>query len=307
MNVVEIWYNYYLRATKMVYNRKEEIVFEQIQNKTIQEWINPIIEPRIRWNGLLEELFKVVPVEGLQIKFYGREKDCAILCNLLNEYPKVDVQIERIENSIDDFNIDYKNMEEFSADDLLNKATDMQKTNIKDSIFYIEEAERKGSSQASYILGMYYGNKNSEDFDLKKSIEYLMKGANHNNVEAQRELGVYYFDGIGVNCNKKEAVKWFLCAADKGDAGAQYNLGICLLHGIGVASNPEKAVYWLEKASVQNDSESQYELANCYVKGIGTRKSIRSALKWFYFSEQNGNKTAGMEIDRIVAGENSGK
>ena len=301
MNVIEIWYNYYLRTTKLIYNGKEEIIFEQIQNKTIHEWINAIIEPRIRWNGFFEELFKVVPIEGLQIKFYGREKDCAVLCSLL------DVQIERIEGSISEFNIADKNIQEFSTEDLLNKAIGMQKTNIEDSIFYLEEAERKGSSQASYLLGMYYGNRNSEGFNLKKSIEYFVKGATHNHVEAQRELGVCYFNGVGVNIDKKEAVRWFLCAADRGDVGAQYNLGICLFHGIGVGSNPEKAVYWLEKASLQNDSESQYELAQCYVKGIGTKKSIKNALKWFYSSEQNGNKVAEIEIDRILAGESSGR
>ncbi|MBU3178388.1 sel1 repeat family protein [Clostridium estertheticum] len=307
MNIVEIWYNYYLKETKFIYNEKEEIIFEQIQNKTIQEWINAIIEPRIRWSGFFEELFKVVPMLGLQIKFYGREKDCAIMCNLLNKHPELDTQIERIDKSIVDFNLCGKNIQEFSADDLLNKAKIMQKTNIKDSIFYFKEAERKGSSQASYILGMYYGNKDLEDFDLKRSIEYFMKGANNNHVEAQRELGVCYFYGTGVNCDKKEAIKWFLCAADKGDVRAQYNLGLCLLHGIGVTSNPEKAVSWLEKSSLQNDSESQYELAQCYVKGIGTKKNIKKGLKWFYFSEQNGNEIAEIEIDKILAGENSAR
>lgn len=307
MNVVEIWYNYHLKTTNMLYNGREEIVFEQIQNKTIQEWINPIIEPRIRWNGLLEELFKVVPFDGLQIKFYGREKDYDILYNLLNGQSDLDIEIERIDKSINKFDIDYKNIQELSAEDLLNKAIDIQEMNIEDRIFYLKEAERKGSSQASYTLGMYYGNKSSEYYNLKKSIEYLKKGANSNNVAAQRELGVCYFEGIGVECDKKEAVKWFLCAAGSENVGAQYNLGICLLHGIGVVSDHKKAVYWLEKAALQDDDEAQYELAKCYLKGIGTKKNVRNALKWLYFSEKNGNKVAGIEIDKILAGENGGK
>lgn len=307
MNKIEVWYNYYLKTTKILYNESEEITFQQIQNKKIEEWINPTTESRIRWEGFWRELSKIILMENLEVNFYGREKDFKLLSETPAEYSKLKIINEHLEQDYIDFKSNNRKVYEYTVDELLEKAKDIQEINIDASIFYLEEAERKGSAAACYALGKYYGNERSKDFNLNKSIDYLIKGAKQNHIEAQRELGFCYFSGIGIKSDKKEALKWFMCAANNGDIGAQYNLGVCLLYGKGVTASPEKAVHWLEKSAKQNDSESQYELGKCYSKGVGTKKNIRNALKWLYLSEENGNKDAGIEIDKILVGDSNGK
>lgn len=307
VNKIEVWYNYYLKTTNILYNESEEITFEQIQNKKIEEWINPITKSRIRWEGFWEELSKIILMENLEVSFYGKEEDFKLFSKTSAEYPKLKIINEHFEQDYIDFKSNNSNVYEYTVDELLEKAKNVQIVNIDESIFYLEEAERKGSVEACYILGKYYGNESSRDFNLNKSIDYLIKASKQNHMEAQRELGVCYFSGIGVKSDKKEALKWFMCAANNGDIGAQYNLGVCLLYGNGVTANRETAVYWLEKAAKQNDSESQYELGKCYLKGVGIKKNIRNALKWLYLSEESGNKYAGIEIDKILTGDSNGK
>lgn len=306
MNKIEIWYNYHLKTTRIVYNESEEIAFEQIQNKKIEEWINSINQSRIRWDGFWRELSKIILMEDLEVSFYGRKKDFKLLSATSYDYSKLKIKNEHFEQDYIDAESN-NNIYEYTVDELLEKAKEAQAINIDESIFYLKEAEKKGSTEACYILGKYYGNECSKDFNLNKSIKYLIKGAQQNHTCAQRELGVCYFSGIGVKSDEKEALKWFMCAANNGDVGSQYNLGVCLLYGKGVNVNPEKAVYWLEKAAQQNDSESQYELGKCYLKGVGTKKNMRNALKWLYLSEENGNKDAGIEIDKILVGDSNGK
>ncbi len=82
-----------------------------------------------------------------------------------------------------------------------------------------------GDVNASYGMGLLYGNGFGVDLNDDLALKYYLAAAEKGHAEAQYSLGIMHQNGWGVPIDEEEGIKWYLLAADQGIVGAQLALG----------------------------------------------------------------------------------
>lgn len=88
-----------------------------------------------------------------------------------------------------------------------------------------QELADAGDKDASYGMGLLYGNGFGVEMNDDLAIKYYGAAAEQGHAEAQFNLAVMYQNGWGVPASDEEANKWYLLAADQGITPAQVSLG----------------------------------------------------------------------------------
>lgn len=88
-NKVIILYNRDNLSTKITINGK---IFDtsRIQNRSIEEWINPITFSGINWQGIFKEIEDFIGIDSYSIQFSGNPDDMALLMD--NASDKIEIQ-----------------------------------------------------------------------------------------------------------------------------------------------------------------------------------------------------------------------
>jgi uncharacterized protein len=110
---------------------------------------------------------------------------------------------------------------------------------LKEQLYWLDKASKKGSVQALYELGCYY-SQNDKIKDPEKSFRYYMEAAEKGHAAAMCSLAIIY---EGKN-DLIESMRWMLKAAEAGDKDSFFYLGHRYQNGEGVPVNFVKAYAW---------------------------------------------------------------
>lgn len=153
-----------------------------------------------------------------------------------------------------------KQLNEQSTPDEKYFANQSYMQNVKEMIFYLEQAALQNHSSAQYFLGMTYYIKYFKVIDSKKAIYYLTLSANQNHSDAQYALGIIYFNGEYVKKDIKKAINYFSLSANQNNSYAQCYLGYIYYQKEFNAFDIKKSIYFLTLSANQNNTISQYLL-----------------------------------------------
>lgn len=217
----------------------------RINGKEIEDWVYPFMMRKVKWDGIFEELAKVIGSEDYTIQFSGSN---SAMKELMEDCPE---SVEIYNRKVKKTNNSHK------ITNFANSST------ISDSHCYDcnEEIENEP--------------------DKDKRVRLWEIAANKGDAIAQNNLGTCYYYGLGVEQDYKKAVEWYRKAAEQGIEAALSNLGECYYNGNGVEQDYEKAVEWYTKAAEQEETEAKFQLANCYSNGIGTNQDYQKAFELY--------------------------
>ena len=92
-----------------------------------------------------------------------------------------------------------------------------------------------------FNLGLCYETGKGTLINLKESLYYYNQAANKNSDKAQYKLAKFYEYGYDVEINIEEALKWYKLSAENGNKKAQNILAYYYENGIGVEKNLKEA------------------------------------------------------------------
>ena len=121
--------------------------------------------------------------------------------------------------------------------------------NHHEAIRWLQQAAKKGNTDAMYHLGKYYLD--SDRLDRPRGIKLIKQAAEQGQVEAQYRLGMLYYKGFGVIQDFEEGAKWILMAADRGMTDAMYQMGLLYLTGRGVDIDHIQSYVWFNIIAAQ--------------------------------------------------------
>ncbi len=307
-NIVVIEYDEKTLTTNITVNG-QPFDTSRINGKEIEDWVYPFMMRKVKWNGIFEELAKVVGSEDYTIQFLGSDTSLSVLSEEVPDNIKM-------QNSIDKENTP----KSFSDDDKLRKAEELYilgKTMEALPIF--EELAENGNGRAMYFLGEYYTHgdcgiaKNEEKgtYWRKKGAEAgdllakLNTGYNHdinspirakifdevlpaiqqladaNNAIAQKELADLYSGSHNKITNRTKAFELLKMSADAGYFRSILQMGDCYMYGDCVPEDPEEAVHLFKKLAEIGCPQAENALGLCYYTGDGVAQNYNEAVKWY--------------------------
>ena len=149
-----------------------------------------------------------------------------------------------------------------------------------------EEANKRGSGDAAYYLGVLYTEGRAVRYDEEIALSFFHRAANKNNFLAAVELAAMLENNPNVK-NLGSPEKWYEVAskslpnlqklADDGDPFHQSILGFLYGFGKGVEQNHEKYIYWQKKAADQGFATAQYHLSYALETATGPEKNLPQA------------------------------
>ncbi len=244
-NIVVIEYDEKTLTTNITVNG-QPFDTSRINGKEIEDWVYPFMMRKVKWDGIFEELAKVVGTEDYTVQFLGSN---AAMKVLMEECPK-------------SVHLLMKNTNKNSEQPVCDSNNDTDKDSAKN---LYEIAEEYNSNQ-----------------DYEKAMKYYQKAAALGNTDAMEMIGLLYLFGDGVSQSNIEAVKWITKSAEFGNADAQYMLGRGYLNGeMGLKSNPQLGVKWLSQSAKQDFTDSLFKLAECYTYGIGVNEDTIKAFECY--------------------------
>lgn len=123
-----------------------------------------------------------------------------------------------------------------------------------------QELADAGDVNASYGMGLLYGNGFGVDMNDDLALKYYGAAATGGHAEAQYNLGVMYQNGWGVPVDEEEGLKWYQLAADQGIVGAYLALGRVYAMDFSESYDPIAAYKWFALASKFGDIDAKSKL-----------------------------------------------
>jgi len=158
------------------------------------------------------------------------------------------------------------------------------KQDMKKALFWLEEASKAGSMEATCDLASMYMNDQVEgdrQENYAKAYRLYRKAARHKISVAMGNLGECYYQGLGVERDYDEAFKWYKKAAERGDKHAYYCLGRCYLDGNGAPLNYRTGMRYMRKAYDLGIGRAAFQIANAYLTGFGVDIDTEKAIEWY--------------------------
>ena len=120
-----------------------------------------------------------------------------------------------------------------------------------------QELAEAGDANASYGMGLLYGNGFGVDINDELALKFYGLAATEGHAEAQYNLGVMYQNGWGVPPSEEEGLKWFGLAAEQGIVGAQMALGRYYAMDFADSYDPVVAYKWFALANKLGDFDAK--------------------------------------------------
>ena len=116
--------------------------------------------------------------------------------------------------------------------------------------------------------------------------------ADSGDVNASYGMGLLYGNGFGVDMNDDLALKYYGLAAEKGHAEAQFNLAVMHQNGWGVPQSDETANKWYAMAAEQGITAAQIAIGRFYSLDFLDSYDPITAYMWFSLAEKLGDVDA---------------
>lgn len=116
--------------------------------------------------------------------------------------------------------------------------------------------------------------------------------ADAGDVNASYGMGLLYGNGFGVDMNDELALKYYGFAAENGHAEAQFNLAVMHQNGWGVPQSDETANKWYALAAEQGITAAQTAIGRFYALDFLDSYDPVTAYMWFSIAEKLGDVDA---------------
>jgi len=127
-------------------------------------------------------------------------------------------------------------------------------------------ANKLGSDQAGFTLGMAYWDGTGVEKDFKEAMRWLLPAADAGHLDALAAVGMAYRFGDGVERDEKKAQAYFRKAADEGQVKAMALLAEDLLEGTHGEKKNEQEAFKLAKGSAEKgDARGMHLLGRIYI------------------------------------------
>lgn len=319
-NIVVIEYDENTLTTNITVNG-QPFDTSRINGREIEDWIYPFMMRKVKWDGIFEELAKVVGSEEYAIQFYGSKDAMKLLMEECPENAGITVQktsnqsesygedelLEAL-NFVEAMTSDNDSGEEYTEEEIEQYFNVLhyysEKGNLEASCGFallaiaaeeyetalnlLKDTAQNGYAKAQYLLGSLHhdGLVDVLDQNLDFAVEWYRKAAEQGYALAQDDLGDCYYYGDGVEEDYVEAVKWYQRAAEQGNKWSQDSLGECYYNGNGVDKDYNKAFEWYLKAAEQGCARSQNMLGLYYQGNYGVKRDYAEAFKWFMYAAE---------------------
>ncbi len=137
--------------------------------------------------------------------------------------------------------------------------------------------------------------------DYAKALAEWQELAEAGDADASYGMGLLYGNGFGVDMNDELALKWYGLAAAKGHAEAQYNLGVMHQNGWGVPLNEEEGIKWYLLAAEQGVVGAQLALGRVYAMDFSEKYDPITAYKWFAVAAKFGDLDAKTKVEFLAS------
>jgi hypothetical protein len=124
--------------------------------------------------------------------------------------------------------------------------------------------------------------------------------ADAGDVNASYGMGLLYGNGFGVDMNDEMALKYYSYAAEKGHAEAQFNLAVMHQNGWGVTPSDESANAWYKLAADQGIVGAQVALGRYYAMDFLDSYDPIEAYMWFKLAEGLGDIDASSKREFVA-------
>jgi len=314
-NIVVIEYDEKTLTTNITVNG-QPFDTSRINGKEIEDWIYPFMVRKVKWDGIFEELAKVVGSEDYTIQFLGSDTALSILseetpenisisnktCDIPIDTPISD-EVKYIFDSIekmlwgDSSYFDDKSDEETEEIiELLNQyadkgnhdaicyiafmalASEDDDINNNDIIDTIIPIAEQGHAKTQYLLAMIYSGEFIENMENQvELLKWLRKSAEQGYAPAQYLLGLVYFDGDTLDMDLDKCVELFTLSAEQGYVDAQFSLGE---YYNDIEIDGSKAYKWYIKAAEQGHANAMMRIGILFFHGDGVKQNYSESVKW---------------------------
>lgn len=125
--------------------------------------------------------------------------------------------------------------------------------------------------------------------------------ADAGDMDASYGMGLLYGNGFGVEMNDELALKYYGAAAEQGHADAQFNLAVMHQNGWGVPASDATANEWYRLAAEQGITGAQVALGRYYAMDFLDSYDPIEAYKWFNIAEMLGDVDAIAKREFLVS------
>ncbi len=113
--------------------------------------------------------------------------------------------------------------------------------------------------------------------------------ADSGDVDASYGMGLLYGNGFGVDMNDELALKYYGIAAEQGHGDAAFNLAVMYQNGWGVPQDDTTANSWYRVAADKGNTEAQMALGRYFAMDFLDTYNPVEAYKWFKLAEMLGD------------------
>jgi tetratricopeptide (TPR) repeat protein len=165
---------------------------------------------------------------------------------------------------------------------------------------WLNEAARKGHSDAQFELGLMYEKGEGVVQDIYMALKWYNKAIEMDQPFAYLRIGCIYVEDKGVPQDMNKAMQYWLKGAVKGNLGCQFLIAYYHEKGQGVKQNYVIALYWYKKAAEEsNNSASQYKTGLMYEKCDNIEGNYDHALAWYAKAAKQGNTDAQKRLHEL--------
>ena len=137
--------------------------------------------------------------------------------------------------------------------------------------------------------------------DYASALTEWQEMADTGDVQASFGMGLLYGNGFGVDINDELALKYYGYAAENGHAEAQFNLAVMHQNGCGVPPSDESANQLYELAAEQGISGAQIALGRYYAMDFMDSYDPIEAYMWFSLAERMGDIDASSKREFLAS------
>lgn len=123
-----------------------------------------------------------------------------------------------------------------------------------------QDLAEAGDANASYGMGLLYGNGFGVDLNDEMALKYYLAAAEQGHAEAQYSLGIMHQNGWGVPIDEEEGIKWYMLAADQAVVGAHLALGRVYAMDFSERFDAVEAYKWFGLAAKSGDLDAKSKL-----------------------------------------------
>ncbi|MGD0266543.1 MAG: caspase family protein [Candidatus Methylomirabilota bacterium] len=183
------------------------------------------------------------------------------------------------------------------SDELERAKEYISASNWASALPLLREAARKGSAEAMWRLGTFYGGGLGVPRDQAEAVRWNLKGAEAGSFSAMRDLGLMYQNGWGVTKDQAEALRWYRKSADGGNTDAMNDLGLAYANGWGVPKSDAEAERWVRKSADAGNMVALRNVGLAFHNGsYGLTKDDAEAARWFRKAAEAGNTLAMRDL-----------